>query len=223
MDSKKLLITLCSITIIFIGFFALICLAETKPVQINIQDSYVVIEEQTEIHVRPLPSTFLFQQASAAQVAVADVDLLAADILNTASKYAVPEYVAFALVNTESDFNYLAHQKYTNCVGLCQISPMCLAEFNKRTGHNYTLEQVHLSQRLNLEVGFWYFNRLLTVYGQQYGIFDYDDAYIAYNVGPVNYSKYKQVYNSHKTPEGKAYNAKKRWVNKKTAWQNYLL
>ncbi len=223
MNSKKLLTILCSVTIIFVGFFALICLADTKPVQINIQDSYVVIEETTnEVYVKPLPSVLILKQA---KVNMSDEHCatLSDDIVTKARKYEVPEYIAFALVNTESDFNYKAHQKATNCVGLCQVSEICLQEYNKITNSKWTLDQVHYNQQLNLEVGFWYFNRLLTVYGVKYSIYDYDDAYIAYNVGPVNYSKYKQAYNSHKTPEGKVYNAKKRWVSKKTAWQNYLL
>ena len=60
----------------------------------------------------------------------------------------------------ESDFNEKAYHKNTSATGLCQITNVCLDDFNRVTKKSYTMYDMFDANK-NLEVGFWYFARLL--------------------------------------------------------------
>lgn len=185
---------------------------------------YEIEEPITDLSVivKPDYNTFIESQATKAGVSVDNADELTTMIKQKAYEYDLPDYIAFAIVNTESDFYVEAKQQKTNCVGLCQVSQKCLDEYNDKMSSDLTLDDVYCDIEKNLDVGFWYFNRLLTAYGSAYSIDDFDDAYLAYNVGPVNYKKYKSHYQNNKMPDGSKYNAKQRWAAKKDVWQNFL-
>lgn len=124
-----------------------------------------------------------------------------------AKEYDIPVIYALILVNVESDFEPSAKVKRTKAYGLCQITPVCLKDFNNKTGNKYTMSEM-LDIEKNLEVGMWYMNRLLTVYGKNFGIYNFKDAYLAYNVGPKEFHRGRHSYRvgvlPHNSPYGKA-------------------
>lgn len=128
---------------------------------------------------------------------VRDVIELQKKICEYSNKYNLTQEEGFIIVHTESDFKINAYNKYGNAVGLCQITEPCVREYNNMHGTEYTLEQMY-DVDLNLEVGFWYFNRLLNHYSKysEYGITTdtrrqaLRDCYIAYNIG---ITKFKEV------------------------------
>ena len=96
---------------------------------------------------------------------------------------------ALLIVHVESDFKVTAHNRAGGAYGLCQVTQPCLDEYNWNHKTKYTLSQM-FDPDLNLEVGFWYYNRILTHYSDYYGYITMRtnetklrDAYIAYNVG----------------------------------------
>lgn len=96
---------------------------------------------------------------------------------------------ALTIVNAESDFRADAYVESTQATGLTQSTPICLNEYNRHNGTNYTMEDL-FDVDINLEVGFWYYNRILTHYADHYGYISTStpekalrDAYIAYNIG----------------------------------------
>ena len=128
---------------------------------------------------------------------VREVTELQKKICEYSNKYNLTQEEGFIIVHTESDFKINAYNKYGNAVGLCQITEPCVREYNNMHGTEYTLEQMY-DVDLNLEVGFWYFNRLLNHYSKysEYGITTdtrrqaLRDCYIAYNIG---ITKFKEV------------------------------
>lgn len=95
---------------------------------------------------------------------------------------------AFCIVHIESDFRKNAYNKYGKAYGLCQVTQPCLDEYNWHHNTHYTLNDMFDVEK-NLEVGFWYYDRLIYHYGSEFGITttnEYSlirDAYIAYNIG----------------------------------------
>lgn len=128
---------------------------------------------------------------------VRDTIELQKKICEYSNKYNLTHEEGFIIVHTESDFKINAYNRYGNAVGLCQITEPCVREYNNMHGTEYTLEQMY-DVDLNLEVGFWYFNRLLNHYSKysEYGITTdtrrqaLRDCYIAYNIG---ITKFKEV------------------------------
>ena len=101
---------------------------------------------------------------------------------------------ALTIVNVESDFNAKAYRKSAQAYGLTQLTPLCLKEYNELNNTNYTLDDL-FDVDVNLEIGFWYFNRILTHYSDSYGYITTStpekalrDAYLAYNVGVTTFS-----------------------------------
>lgn len=70
----------------------------------------------------------------------------------------------------------------------------------------------HKATMKNLEVGFWYFARLLNdeYYGKKYSIENIEDAYLAYNCGPKYYRDHKYKLKNGKY-QGYNYGAGDRW------------
>jgi soluble lytic murein transglycosylase-like protein len=130
-------------------------------------------------------------------IAVVDAIELQKKICKYSNKYNLTQEEGFIIVHIESDFKTTAYNKYGNAIGLCQITQPCVREYNNMHGTSYTLEQMY-NVDLNLEVGFWYFNRLLNHYSKysEYGITTdtrqqaLRDCYIAYNIG---ITKFKEI------------------------------
>lgn len=99
---------------------------------------------------------------------------------------------AFCIVHIESDFRPNAFND--GAYGLCQITWPCLEEYNANHTVKYSLEDDMFDVDKNLEVGFWYYNRLVHHYGSASGITTTNewsllrDAYIAYNIGITKFS-----------------------------------
>lgn len=100
---------------------------------------------------------------------------------------------AFCIVHVESDFRSDAFNRGGKAYGLCQVTSPCLDEYNWKHNTNYTLQDMFNVDK-NLEVGFWYYNRLIYHYGSAFGLTTTNewsllrDAYIAYNVGITKFS-----------------------------------
>lgn len=106
---------------------------------------------------------------------------------------------ALLIVHVESDFKAVAYNDRGKAYGLCQVTQPCLDEYNWNHNTNYTISQM-MNPDLNLEVGFWYYNRILTHYSDYYGYIttrtnetQLRDAYIAYNVGVTVFNKIGQT------------------------------
>jgi len=136
---------------------------------------------------------------------------LLSKIISHANYYGINIKDACQLVHVESDFNESARHGDTSASGLCQITSVCLDDFNKITKKSYTMADM-LDADKNLEVGFWYFARLLNdeYYGKKYNIESMKDAYLAYNCGPEYFRTHKDELNRG-IYKGYKYNAGERW------------
>jgi len=129
---------------------------------------------------------------------VEEAYLLFNKISTYANKYSISTKMAFVIINAESDFYINAYNKSGNAYGLCQVTLPCLTEYNWYHNTKYSLEDMY-NVDLNLEVGLWYYNRLLTHYSKfdKFGITldteekAYRDCYIAYNIGVTMFSTLK--------------------------------
>lgn len=142
---------------------------------------------------------------------------------------------ALTIVNVESDFNKNAYVKSTQAYGLTQSTPVCLNEYNWMNGTDYTVDDL-FDVDINLEVGFWYYNRILTHYNDCYGYITTStpenalrDAYLAYNVGVTMFDKIGQsgrnelrngVYpcNMYGSQKGEAYEPINRYLKLAMDW-----
>ena len=113
-----------------------------------------------------------------------NIRFIAEKIANAAEETNLTYTQGFIICYVESDFAKNAYNQRGKAYGLCQITQPCLSEYNWHNGTNYTLDQI-IDPDLNLKIGFWYYHRLLTHYKKytEYGIHDFKDAYIAYNLG----------------------------------------
>lgn len=125
-----------------------------------------------------------------------DASIMTQQILQAADNHNLPVSIAFIIVHVESDFKSGVYNATGNAYGLCQVTKPCLDEYNMVNGTHYSLERVRWDDKLNLEVGFWYYNRILNHYNNHYQYItehnDYTqlrDAYIAYNVGVTTFHK----------------------------------
>lgn len=113
-----------------------------------------------------------------------------------AERYGLTLREALTIVNVESDFTIYAHNSKGDAYGLCQVTKPCLEEYNKyHSNKTYTLSQVY-DVDVNLNIGFWYYNLILTKYADSYNYIttttlekSIRDAYIVYNVGPSTFNK----------------------------------
>lgn len=121
-----------------------------------------------------------------------DAAYMSKKIYEYSSKYNLSHKEGLIIVNIESDFNKNAYNHNGKAYGLCQITEKCLQEYNEKNGTKYGLNDMY-NIDLNLEVGFWYYDRILNHYSKydNYGIIldtreeALRDAYIAYNIGPT--------------------------------------
>ena len=205
--NKKSLIVLCIflITVFYVVF-------NKKPLKKDIDFPKEILKEyidtinDADINFK-LDENFNFEYVSKiieVRLICGDSNLIVRDtielqkkICEYSNKYNLTHEEGFIIVHTESDFKINAYNRYGNAVGLCQITEPCVREYNNMHGTEYTLEQMY-DVDLNLEVGFWYFNRLLNHYSKysEYGITTdtrrqaLRDCYIAYNIG---ITKFKEV------------------------------
>lgn len=209
MKFLKSLIVLC---IFLITVFAIYICFKKKPSKKDIEFPKEILKEyidtinDADINFK-LDENFNFEYVSKiievrlicgdSNLIVREVTELQKKICEYSNKYNLIQEEGFIIVHTESDFKINAYNKYGNAVGLCQITEPCVREYNNMHGTEYTLEQMY-DVDLNLEVGFWYFNRLLNHYSKysEYGITTdtrrqaLRDCYIAYNIG---ITKFKEV------------------------------
>lgn len=118
---------------------------------------------------------------------------LSKKITRHAKEEGLSKQSGYIIVYVESDFCNVVNG--FGATGYCQITPPCLNEFNDKAGRcRYTMTDMKDPDK-NLEVGFWYYNRLMTYYADrsEYGLTTWTedrllrDAYIAYNVGVTTF------------------------------------
>lgn len=170
--------------------------------QINIENSVVIIANDDAVVAfhAPLDLPELYKPSYAEMIVEAAkeswglisleyAEWLVEEIKAAALRNGLTVIEGFTIVHIESDFRPDAYNRIGDAVGLTQITPPCLAEYNNMHGTNYSMKDMK-NPSLNLEVGFWYYNRILTHYDNCYGYITRTtektkirDAYIAYNVG----------------------------------------
>jgi hypothetical protein len=99
-------------------------------------------------------------------------------------KYDLPVYIPYLFALIESDFYSTAYNEKTMATGLFQITPICLADFNRYNRSAYTMYDMY-DVEMNFEVSMWYINRLITYYKVPKD--DPYTLYSVYNMGPGNY------------------------------------
>ena len=169
----------------------------------NIENSVVIVGDNNSVEISPIStSSEVLERALKIlessrnwnvdrqyHISLDDAIALSRKIESYARGYGLNLNMAFAIVDIESDFRSDVVNPKVPAYGLCQITRPCLDEYNRENNKTYTLEQM-VNPNLNLDVGFWYYNRILTHYNDHYNyiteISDYTilrDAYIAYNIG----------------------------------------
>jgi hypothetical protein len=115
-------------------------------------------------------------------------------ITAAASNHCLNQKLGFMIVHIESDYCANA-ESGAGAIGLCQIMKCCLNEYNDNHKVKYTMEDMFDPEK-NLEVGFWYYARILNHYDNFYGYItrtslqtELRDAYIAYNYGVTRFSQ----------------------------------
>lgn len=87
------------------------------------------------------------------------------------------------IASIESSNNPNAYNKRSGAVGLCQITPIVLLEFNKYRHTHYIMNDLY-SPGLNKTIATWYMNMRIPELLANYGIKDTTRArLIAYNAG----------------------------------------
>jgi soluble lytic murein transglycosylase-like protein len=88
-----------------------------------------------------------------------------------------------AIIQIESSGNTLEFNKATSATGLCQITPICLADYNQYHKHSYTMDEMFDPQK-NMRVAEWYLSvrlpRLLECYRRPVTL---ENILIGYNAG----------------------------------------
>lgn len=127
-------------------------------------------------------------------------------------KYNLPLYIIFSIIDTESEFYRVANSRIgkENGRGLMQVSEVCLKDFNNKSGEKIRTKDELYYIYVNMNIGCWYYSRLYNLKA----INNYDEAYVAYNVGIGNFQKYKNKYLNNKLPDNSSYNALKRFRQK---------
>lgn len=91
----------------------------------------------------------------------------------------------------ESSNDPSAYNKSSHAIGLCQITPVVLKEFNKFNGTHYDLNSLFIDQ-VNLLVADWYMNYRIPSMLEHFGIADtVRNRLWAYNAGIGNVVKHR--------------------------------
>ena len=158
-------------------------------------------------------------------------------IIEAADNHELNYSIAFTLVHVESDFTVRASNKYSGARGLCQVTKPCLREYNNWHKKKYSFDDMFDAEK-NLEVGFWYFSRILNHYSSfpNFGITTsneqslFRDAYIIYNIGIYEFKRIGQAGRNKLrsgvvpakfsyAPKGTRYDPYYRYIEKLQIWQ----
>ena len=96
------------------------------------------------------------------------------------------------IAQIESNNNPTAYNPKTQAVGLYQITPICLKEYNSYHKTKYTKKDL-FNPKINKKIAFWYLNKripqMLKYYGYKITV---ENILICYNWGIGNFIKWKQ-------------------------------
>lgn len=95
-------------------------------------------------------------------------------------------HIVGAIIAVESSGNPNA-VSYADAVGLMQITPIVLIEYNRENNTSYSKDDL-FSAFVNMNIGIWYFRRLI----ERYNLSVYD-ALRAYNAGIGNVKKSQNI------------------------------
>lgn len=201
--NKKLVIAYVSVTFIWLGVFfvCMLCVLKSPANKKPIVATETQNVAQTDDFVKSdayINSDSIMNIMSTRIVKCGDDDftfdeayLIFSKIRYYAEKHQIPLKDALVIINIESDFKVDAYNKHGKAYGLCQVTKLCLDEYNWNhcNTSDFILDDMY-DIDANLEVGFWYYNRILTHYSDYYGYITTSspkktirDAYIAYNIG----------------------------------------
>lgn len=112
------------------------------------------------------------------------------------------EIIMSIIIIIESDGNPLAYNKKTGARGLCQITEVCLKDYNDHHQVKYNKEDLW-NPEINIKIGNWYYNKRIPAMLKYYKIPDtVENRIIAYNWGIDNLKKwYKKGGDYNKLPK----------------------
>ncbi len=88
-----------------------------------------------------------------------------------------------AIAQIESSNNPRAYNQRSKARGLCQITPVCLKEYNNYHTVKYTLDDL-FNAHINIQIADWYLNKRIPTLLAYYHIPDtIENRLIAYNYG----------------------------------------
>jgi soluble lytic murein transglycosylase len=138
-----------------------------------------------------------------------------------AQELSIEEAVLMAIIKTESDCNPLAYNKYTNAMGLMQITPVALKHVVQLSGKEVRLDDLY-EPRTNIWVGAFYLKWLKFYFDRKFsGISTWHLTFMAYNWGIGNVVKWL---NMEKPNHAKVINIPqetKDYLVKFDFWYNY--
>jgi soluble lytic murein transglycosylase-like protein len=198
--------TICFLFLfVLVSFLAAFAFGYKK--EIKVPETIYEIEEPIEI----IPVIEVDEDFEFLKTKTGNYELIYDSIKNYNKGFKIREL--YALIEAESDFTEKAVSSLGKNagVGLCQVSNIVLKEFNLKTNHDYSQEDLFDASK-NLQVAIWYLDRLRAHYKIPDNIIN---LYCAYNIGPSKYSSYyKDYYRNGVTEKGKKYNSLKRFREK---------
>jgi hypothetical protein len=105
-----------------------------------------------------------------------------------AKLYDFPTWLPYLFASIESDFSLRAVNQNSGAIGIFQIMPICLEEYNAYHQKKFTMHEL-INLETSFEVAMWYINRLKTHYKVPFNEENPYYLYTAYNMGPFNYHK----------------------------------
>lgn len=163
-------------------------------------DKPVKVEAPNPITVRVTPPKKNMETLIAESIKGKYVETISTTVLKESQKYRLPIWFIMATTCAESEdwsgnVNPHAHNKRCDARGCLQITPVCLKEYNAWHDVKYTMDDMW-NVSINYEVGCWYLARIRDHYFKNLSKWSYEDVYIAFNVGPRSFKRYKQDYHN---------------------------
>ena len=181
--------------ILTLFLYMAISLSKVPKVEVN---EPVRVEAPNPIAGKVAPSKKNMEELIAEGIKGKYVELISITVLRESQKYRLPIWFIMATTCAESEdqsgnINPYAHNKRCNARGCLQITPVCLKEYNDWHSVKYTMNDMW-NVTINYEVGCWYLARIRDHYFKNLSNWNYEDVYIAFNVGPSSFKAYRQDY-----------------------------
>ena len=168
-----------------------------EPVRVEVNEP-VRVEAPNPVAVKVTPSKKNMETLIAESIKGKYVETISTTVLKESQKYRLPIWFIMATTCAESEdwsgnVNPHAYNKRCDARGCLQITPVCLKEYNNWHEVKYTMDDMW-NVAINYEVGCWYLARIRDHYFKNLSNWNYEDVYIAFNVGPSSFKAYRQDY-----------------------------